>query len=130
MDRSSNEDLFRPQIRVPHVHEVYGAVFRSIQRLVYYCIHFTLSCMHYTLMLLQSIASFQHSLPYRKLKATQVIEEAKKLTKSPKHMVVIINEDEINLLGVVDILVWSVLSGIPYITVCDSKGKFYCESRP
>jgi len=51
-------------------------------------------------------------------------EDGKRLSKLPKHLALVVAEDEINCRNVANIVLWSFLLGVKNITVCDKHGEY------
>lgn len=55
--------------------------------------------------------------------AHRLRSDAKALHKLPVHLGIVVVEDEISFRDIGKIVVWSVISGIPWITIFDKNGK-------
>ena len=113
------------KLAIPQVsfhQEVYGNIFQNVEKLFLCSIHVVLSCIHHSFALLQTVFLYFNKLPKHRVTACQIMDNAKRLKKHPKHIVLVINEDDISMPDVVNLIVWSVFSGISHVTLCDSKG--------
>ena len=95
-----------------------------LKRCVLYTIHIALACLHHVMLMWKKISTHKLQFIKSSSNAKRIIDNAKQLHKSPKHLVVIINEDNINICEVVDLLSWAVLSGITCLTISDKKGRY------
>jgi len=116
--------------QVPYYYKVYGTILQNVERIILCSIQVVLSCFSHSFAALQRVTMYFHelSLPKCRVTACQIMQNMKDLKKSPKHMIVIINEDDVVLQDVANLLIWGMFSGIPLITICDQKGnhfKFY-----
>ena len=110
-------------LNLPNYYKLYILTLRNIQKLILLSIHIFISVLNYTSNLSKAISINKLKFFINDTGTSKLIENAKKLEKSPKHLLVVIYENEINLNEVADILIWSLFSGIPCITLCDKNGK-------
>ena len=104
-------------------HKFYIFTLRNIQKLILFSVYIFITVLYYASALSKSISLHKLNFLLQYTGTAKIIENSKKLEKSPKHLLIIIQEDEINLYKVIDVLIWSLFSGIPCVTLCDKNGK-------
>ena len=125
MDDKAILKLNIPQ--VPYHYKVYGAVLQNVERLILCSIQVVLSSFYHAFVVLQRLTIYLNEFPIRRITACQIMENVKDLKKSPKHIVVVVNEEDIFLQDIANLLVWIMFSGISHVTICDRKGKLFLK---
>lgn len=118
------ESVAKVEFEISSYNKYYILLITNIQKLLLYSIHVFFSIGHFLSILLKKISSPKLGYFLQTIQATNVIEDAQKLNKIPNHLLVVVQEDEVNLHGIADILLWSLFAGIPCITLCDKNGKY------
>ncbi|XP_076824238.1 dehydrodolichyl diphosphate synthase complex subunit nus1-like [Clavelina lepadiformis] len=93
-----------------------------VNAFLFYIVHVSVSAMHHVASLIHFLSTLHLSFPEKTISAAKVMQDAKKLAKTPKHLTLLINEDKVDFADITNIIYWSFFMGIPCITIADKKG--------